>query len=96
MKYWIEQGDGSGCDDVQRGRRLYLGNLGEVISDEDYMLHLEKKRKCRTLLISMARVNRGWRYDQFWVYVKKHSVSINYNMQTVLYNHLNTIELFSK
>lgn len=65
MKYWIEQGDGSGCDDVQRGRRLYLGNLGEVISDEDYMLHLEKKRKCRTLLISMARVNRGWRYDQF-------------------------------
>lgn len=50
---------------VQRGRRLYLGNLGEVISDEDYMLHLEKKRKCRTLLISMARVNRGWRYDQF-------------------------------
>lgn len=64
MKYWIEQGDGSGCDDVQRGRRLYLGNLGEEISDEDYILHLEKKRKCRTLL-SMARVNRGWRYDQF-------------------------------
>lgn len=27
---------------VQRGRRLYLGNLGEEISDEDYILHLEK------------------------------------------------------